>query len=136
MNGLLGVETDNTADIEFGCTVWSRTHQNSSGFVGGCVVELDEDAAKVVTHFSPAKGPQTATVGLGDVDMQLTTFDTRNAGVVAQNLFSWLGRMPAKTRAKHHSHWGEIAVRLSMLADGGMYTPKAERRYQRNKAAS
>lgn len=118
--------------IEVGCTVWSRTMQDSAGFRGGCVIAIDPVArtVEVLERILPrSTGPETTTLAIDDLDHGLTTFYTKNAAINATNLFGWLGSMKAKDR-RDKTRWAELAVRLQAIADAATLTPAAEERYR------
>lgn len=122
----------NPDDLEIGSSVWSRTHQNASGFVGGCVIGLDPVArtVDVMVSCTPSRGPDVRTLNIDDLDHELTDYGTRNAGVVATNLFAWLGNAKGRDRSRRNAEWGALAVQLQSIRDCGTLTAGAESRYQ------
>lgn len=127
----LGVESDDPADLEIGCTVFSRTHQDSRGYVGGCVVAIDREAetVTVMSNISPTRGPDTRTLNISELEPTATTFDTRNAGIVASHLLTWTGQMNSRERGKA-TKWLDLARDLLAISDRPGYTPRAEARYK------
>lgn len=132
----LPMDSEDPADIEVGCTVWSRTHQDSSGFIGGCVIDVDHDAGtvRVMRYVEARRGPEYADLDIAQLDHTVTTYDTRNAGIVAQQLFAWLGNQSAKGR-RGATEWAVLAVKLQSIKDAGTWTAGAEQRYRMHTAA-
>ncbi len=124
--------SDNPDHIEVGCTVWSRTHQDSRGFIGGTVVKIDPVArtVDVMNACTPRHGPDVRTLAIDDLDHGLTEFYSRNPGIVAGNLFAWLGNAKGTDRSRRNAEWGALAVQLQSIKDAGTLTPAAEARYQ------
>lgn len=129
--------TDDPGDIEFGCQVWSATHQNSLGYVGGVVIDIDPVARTVTVlgNVYPSQPPDPSVLAMDELQMDLCRFDTANAGVAAAQLFKWLASLVRKKSRSHHDNakWGAIAVRLQALRDAGPTLPEAEARYQANR---
>lgn len=119
-------------EIEFGSTVWSRSMQDGLGFIGGTVIKIDRDArtVDVVYRCSPRQGPDVRTLAIDELDLSMMEHYTRNPGIVAGNLFAWLGNAKGADRTRRNAEWGALAVQLQSVRDGGSLTPDAESRYQ------
>lgn len=132
----LPFDSEDPDDVEVGANVWSNTHQDSGGFIGGCVIGVDQVArtVRVMRHCEARRGPNWVDLSMDALDNELTTFETHNAGVVAQQLFTWLGNASAKVRSGA-SEWAQLAVQLQQIKDAASYTPGAEARFAAHVAA-
>lgn len=123
-------------DVEPGAQVWSTTHQDPRGWVGGVVLSVDRVArtCEVLPNVGRA-GPQPVTLSLDELNMEATKFDTGNAGVAATQLWAWLATLTTKERRQRAraSHWAEVATRMQALQDAGTWLPGTESRYQRSR---
>ncbi len=132
-----GVERGLIEDVEVGCTVWSTTHQDSNGQIGGVVMDItvhdDEDFGPLrtfhVLRWAHAQ-PMLTTIPPSDCDPQMVQYFSRNAKVAAQQIVKWLAK-----QKNLDIDWLERATRLAFLGAGGNLLPKAEGRYQAVRAA-
>lgn len=131
----IGIESDDLDDLEPGCTVWSTTMQDSYGFVGGVVYNVDPamETVEVIRRSYRDRPPLTATIPYAEINAEATEFFTRNARIAAQNIMGWLSK-PAE-RDPSRPKWMDRAVRLASIAESGQFTPKAEERYRRAQEA-
>jgi hypothetical protein len=139
----LGYESNDPADLEFGCNVWSRTHQDSDGFIGGVVIAVDEEAetVEVLPNFRPSLGPSPRTIPYNEIawdifEQDTHTFAKGGAAAAVDQLTKWLARLTT-TRDRQRANatrWHDVLGRLMAVADGPGYTPRAEVRYRRFQA--
>lgn len=127
------MRSDDPAEIEVGCQVWSDTHQDPRGQVGGVVVAIgvNDDGEReftVLRSCAPSAGPDVATIPQSQLRMSETSWLTRDARLEAKNLYRWLGGLRADER-RNSAAWARAALDLDEAGMGG-YTPRMEARYR------
>lgn len=136
-----GVETDDLDDLEFGARVWSTTHQDHRGYVGGVIIDIDRvaETVTVLPDFGPHQGPSPKTIPIPEVNVEglsdPATWNTRAAGVAAHQILAWLTRLTRKVDRERNdaAKWTGVAMMLQALHDSGMYLPGAEKRYRQSR---
>lgn len=125
--------SDNPDDVEIGAQVWSNTHQDSLGWVGGVVIRIDPIARTCEVLPNVGKqGPRPHTLALDELHPESTRLDTRSAGITAIQLWAWLATLTTKKSRDdgHATRWAQVAVQLQTLQDGGLLLPGREAAYQ------
>lgn len=138
----LGVETDDPDDIEVGAVVWSLTHYRGHAMRGGVVIGVtrladDDETVMAVDVLEPWTGhgpPPTFTIQRDDLNMTDAKWFSRDARLVAEKLFAWLGSKQRPVDPRTRAWWAGRATQLSE-AGLGSYLPGAETRYQRWRAS-
>jgi hypothetical protein len=136
----LGVETDEVDDVELGAVLFSKTHFNGEWPRGGVIVRVNRDedldqvlGVEVVDKWTHGH-PQTFVIVADDIDLETARWFTKDALGLSERISDFLSNKRTRPAdARNRAYWARIAADLAEAGATGLYLPRAEARYQRNR---